>query len=509
MFVRHVRRSRFRDRLLPLARHFGICVVLALAGSGIGASSLRAAGPSQVGAWSDLMDWPIIPIHMVLTRDGRVMSFGSTAAGQQSGKFTYDVWDPNDGPGGYHLTLPNGTQTDIFCAAQVLLPDTGDIMIAGGDTWNGTKDLNLGNSKSTLYRTRTRTLANGQPMNRARWYASVTTLANGESYVQGGDKGTDHPEVRGRDGRFRLLDGADTSPYSYFYPRNWVAPDGRVFGFSDLRMYSIDPSGLGSVTDLGSMPGAFTKTSTEAMFAPGKILRVGGGPTTDSTNQASVIDINGAAPVIKPTDRLPQRLQWSTATILADGKVLVTGGSRVRNALTNVNYTPMIWSPSTGHWTNGAATTSGKARLYHSTALLLADGSVLVGGGGAPGPQTNLNAEIYYPPYLFDANGDRAARPKITSTPSSLKTKRDFKITVDNGTAIARVVLVKTGSVTHSVNMDQRFLELPFTRSRNTLAVTAPKSDALATPGYYLLFVIDARGVPSLGKVMPFYVPAS
>ena len=79
--------------------------------------------------------------------------------------------------------------------------------------------------------------------------------------------------------------------------------------------------------------------------------------------------------------------------MMADGKVVVTGGSEFDKQLDGANFNALIWNPDTGKWTIGAATSSGKARLYHSTALLLPDASVLVGGGGAPGPQTNLNAE--------------------------------------------------------------------------------------------------------------------
>jgi hypothetical protein len=142
---------------------------LVMLGVAAGASGAAlAAGADVQGAWGGLMKWPTIPIHMVMTRDGRVMSYGSSGTGQQTGNFVYDVWDPNDGPDGYHLTLPNGTSTDIFCSAQVLLPDSGDIMIAGGDIWNGTRTLNKGNDRSSVYLTRHKKLAAGRRMNRAR-----------------------------------------------------------------------------------------------------------------------------------------------------------------------------------------------------------------------------------------------------------------------------------------------------------------------------------------------------
>ena len=95
-----------------------------------------------------------------------------------------------------------------------------------------------------------------------------------------------------------------------------------------------------------------------------------------------------------------------------------TGGSAVENQLNGVSNVAEIWNPATGTWTQGATGTH--ARLYHSFALLLPDATVLVGGGGAPGPLKNLNAEIYYPPYLFDASGQRAARPGIVLAPDTV-----------------------------------------------------------------------------------------
>ena len=122
-------------------------------------------------------------------------------------------------------------------------------------------------------------------MNRARWYSSATTLPNGEIYIQGGTGGTDRPEVRATDGSFRLLSNADTSTLNYSYPRNFVAPDGRVFGFdSGGRMYYVDPSGSGlDHSRRASSPRPYRGgDASAAMFRPGRILQFGGRRTARS-----------------------------------------------------------------------------------------------------------------------------------------------------------------------------------------------------------------------------------
>ena len=181
---------------------------------------------------------------------------------------------------------------------------------------------------------------------------------------------------------------------------------------------------------------------------------------------AVIIDINGAKPKVTFTAPMPLPLNWHNATLGADGRVIVTGGSYLANQLVGVNDRALIWNPATGAWTEGARTASGRARMYHSTALLLPDASILVAGGGAGGnsPVTNLDAEIYYPPYLYDGSGQFAPRPRITGGATALKYKGLHNIKVDNGAAIARVTLIKTGSVTHGFDMEQRFLQLAFTR---------------------------------------------
>jgi hypothetical protein len=459
------------------------------------------AADNVVGGWLSPKknNWPLIPIHAALTPDGRVLTYGTDGAGTQTGYFIYDVWDPSAGLSKGHITLDNRTLTDIFCSAQVILPDSGRIFIAGGDNWPrpttneaGTK----GNNNTNLYSYSDDTLTRGPNMKRARWYASTTVLPNGEVYVQGGLGGADRPEVRSAGGGFRLLTNVNTSALDWWYPRNFVAPDGRIFGFAaGGSMYYINPAGTGSRTAAGQFSSTYAgRTSSAAMFRPGQILQFGG-----NSNGAIVIDIRGAAPLVTPTQTMSTQRQWVSATVLADGRVLATGGSAVANQLSGVNNRAEIWDPATGRWTLGAS--GRRARLYHSGALLLPDASVLVHGGGAPGPLTNLHAEIYYPPYLYDAGGAFRPRPVISSAPATIDLGVDFSV-VSNSTNIRRVTLVKTGSVTHSVNMDQRFIELAFTQSSTTSFVRAPDTADEAPPGYYMLFVIDDVGVPSVAKIM-------
>lgn len=527
-------RKGFRGRRAGL-----LLAALALAACGGSNSGVRVSGQGSTpadahekGAWSEVFAWPIIPIHVALLPDGRVFSFGSDVdpnpfdevGANPTGVFNYNLWTPGSFAADAHLLMPNQTLTDIFCAAQLVLPQRGaGVLVAGGDSYprpdpdpdnDVLEAADDGNENSTVldYSLAEPSLRRGQDMNAGRWYATVTTLLNGEVYVQGGNSlsrvsGEFQPEVRGVDGQFRPLTGVDTSALRYYYPRNFVAPDRRVFGFDTRgQMYYVDTSGTGAITpagsfaDAGDVAGSVTGgDSTAAMFRPGRILNFGG----DSAG-AIVVDIRSGAPSLAETGTLSTQRRLVTGTVLADGRVLATGGSGVYNLLVGVNNHAEIWDPVSGQWRLGSEGTL--ARLYHSTALLLPDASVLVAGGGGPGPLNNLNGEIYYPPYLFKPGGGFANRPTINATtPADPVVGRRFTLRyTDIGGSPARVVLVKTGSTTHGWNMDQRFVELSFTRTADpqTLSVHMPSRAADTPPGYYLLFLINAQGVPSRAKMV-------
>ena len=470
-----------------------------------------------MGFWSPLVNWPLVSVHMLLMPDGRVMSYGSKGDGTATGFFNIDLWDSTGSPDTGHISIPNSTGVELFCNSQLLLAPASlssvpSVFMAGGDNWTGMSVTNRGNNRSTVFNVGTNTLTRSNDMGYARWYSTSTMLINGETLVQGGLGGTDRPEVRQADGSFRLLSGADTNGYQYTYPRNFVMPNGRVFGFdSDGRMYFVDTAGAGALINAGSFSYAFTGfDGSAAMFRPGRILQVGG-----NSNAAAVIDVTSGTPVVTATQSISTQRRLMVTTLLPDGQVLVTGGSPVFNDPANANTSAEIWNPTTAQWTRGAA--GARPGLYHSNAMLLPDASVLVTTGGAPVPAganpADHKAQLYYPPYFFTATGALAPRPVITATSDWLEIGKTFNVQASGSNGVSRVTLVKTGSATHGFNMDQRFIELAFTRTAVTggsaLAVQAPARAGEATPGYYMLFVLDDAGVPSQAKILRLGVAAN
>ena len=146
------------------------------------------ADAATKGMWSPSYNWPLNSIHSVLMPDGRVLTFGTNSDGTQTANFIFDVWDASGAPDTRHQTLSNTSGTDIFCSSTILLQD-GNVLISGGDIWTGTSTTNTGNNNSNIFNGTTNSLTRGPNMSRNRWYATSTTLINGEIYVQGGSGG--------------------------------------------------------------------------------------------------------------------------------------------------------------------------------------------------------------------------------------------------------------------------------------------------------------------------------
>jgi Galactose oxidase-like, Early set domain/Kelch motif len=503
-----------KDRKAPVDYGFGAGIqpstsaksARALAAPLPGAIPVGNASAKTKGVFGPAITWPIIGLHSVLLPDGRVMSYGTDKAGQQGGQYVYDVWDPAQGTAASsHLTLTNTTKTDIFCSAQSVLSATGEVLITGGDaTVNGVR--NYSNEQTEIFSPQDNTIRPNTGMTYARWYPTALDLTNGEALILGGrqDPNIDAPtpEAFNPTTGWRTLTGATSVPAlgfpygNWYYPKSFLTPFGNVFVLgNDGRTFSLNPGGKGSISQLipQALPGDYELTSL--MFAPGKVLSL------RANKKVNIINLNSQTPTIATTADIDQVRFWANATVLPDGKVLVTGGSSVANELSGVAYTAQIWNPATGGWTTGAA--ASKPRLYHSIALLLPDASVLTGAGGAPGPVNNLNAEIFYPPYLYkkDGSGQPAPRPIISSAPTLVHVGQKFSATLGNMDTINKVTMVRTGSVTHAFNSDQRYLPLSYTQSGNQLTITMKSDPDVALPGYYMLFVLK-NGVPSVATIV-------
>jgi hypothetical protein len=297
----------------------------------------------------------------------------------------------------------------------------------------------------------------------------------------------------------RLLGAAAPIPY---YPHVFVLPDGRALEASTFQQpLATDALDIASQTRtvIDSRP---LDGGSAVMYVPGKVMKAGTAAFNDGSTDAAapstyVLDMAQPVPAWRQTASMQFPRSYHTLTVLPDGTVLATGGGRTKSStdVANAVYEAELWSPSTETWTT--LPRMQRPRLYHSTALLLADGRVLVAGGGRNfrDGMKELNAEIYSPPYLF--NG---LRPTISSVTSSVRYASDvFVQTPDPGT-IASVALVRPGSVTHGFNEDQRYVPLTFQVTPGGLTVQAPANANLAPAGYYMLFIVNTAGVPSVAS---------
>jgi len=444
-------------------------------------ASLAALTPAESGSWDPVMSWPVVALHLMLLPTGKVLSWGH--AGQP-----YE-WNPNTGE---FTQVP--LSTELFCAGHTLLAD-GRILTAGGHISDdhGLPDINLFNPS-------TETWSSSTPMSRGRWYPNTTLLPTGEVVIMAGrDEASlvvKEPEVWSA-GSVRKLSGASLDlPY---YPRAFLAPNGRVFYAGELQATKyLDPTGSGSWSSVASRRYGTRDYGAAVMYDVGKILYVGGGRTT---NTAEIIDLNSPTPTWQWAASMANPRRHLNATVLPTGEVLVTGGSSGTgfNDVSLAVHAAEIWNPNpapSGTWTVLASNVVN--RTYHATSILLPDGRVLHSGSGdGAGAPNETNAEIFSPPYLF-----RGPRPTISDAPSVLDYGTTFTVTTPDAADIAKVSFIHLGSTTHAFDMGQRFQTLSFQAGDGALTVTGPGNPNVTPPGYYMLFILNGNGVPSVARII-------
>jgi hypothetical protein len=449
---------------------------------------------AALGSWAAPITWPHVVIHGALLPNGKVITWGRRTG-------VPVLWSPA-APGAF-TTL--GRPSDFFCSGHVFLPN-GRLIVSGGH--NGSADFGL--KKVYIFNHDLNTWSATKKMANGRWYPTTTTLASGKILaISGGDTSgmlNRIPEVREKNGNWRALTGAARDvPY---YSMMFQAPNGKVFmaGPEQQTAY-LNTSNAGSWTNGPLSNFGDRSYGTAVMFEAGKILLLGGNEA-NPTNTAEVINLNAGGATWRNLAPMSVARRQVSATILADGKVLVTGGTDAAGfnspPTTNQVLTPELWDPQTEAWTQLSPMTH--HRLYHSVTLLLPDGRLLSTGSGEPaaaGMPDDNTAEIFSPPYLFNGDGTPAIRPVISGAPVSVGYGQTFTVSTTDAGSIAKVHWIRLGSTTHSFDQNQRLVKLSYTVASSTsLSVVAPSSKNQAPPGHYMLFIVNTSGVPSEAKIV-------
>lgn len=434
------------------------------------------------GQWSAVANWPTRAVHTTLLPDGRVFFVSYYTESLQP-----HIWDPVSNT--FTTTAPSAYE--LFCAGHTSLPD-GRIFIVGGHIADY-----VGFAHASIYDASKDTFTAAPDMSVGRWYPTVTTLPNGDVLVVSGDVNSNTnvnplPQVYNiANNSWRNLTSAQLS--LALYPNMMVAPNGKVFNAAPSKQSRyLDTSGFGAWSNVALHIFTGVRDYGPAMmYDSGKVLVIGGADPPTAT--AETIDLNAATPAWKSTGSMHFPRRQHNAVILPDGKVLVVGGSSAAGFDTSTSpvLPAEMWDPATGQFTVMASIA--EYRGYHSTAILLPDGRVLSGGGNVGGP----NAQLFSPPYLF-----AGPRPTISLAPTSVGYGQTVFVNTPDAASISQVTWLRVGSTTHTNDMSQSFMHLAFTQTSTGLNVTMPANPNLSTPGYYLLFILNSAGVPSVGNIV-------
>src|SRR5215467_615524 len=474
--------------------------------------------PHVNGTWTILpYQMPINPISATLLHNGKVLIVAGSendASNNSVGSESYRaaVWDPT-GATESSVSVQELTY-DVFCSGTAALPDGRSLIVGGTSDYSFT-----GENRASIFNPVTGQYVQSQSMHDGRWYGTATALGDGRIMAMSG-----LTQSGGTSQTIEIYDlrnagagwGAPTSvPFSPpLFPRVALLPSGRVFytgqgsGSSSANGWMFDPTTGGwTVSVATTMNRTYGSSVLLPLLPPNYTPRVmnfgGGSPASASTE---IIDLSAASPSWTPGPSMSTGRIQMNAILLPNGKVLAAGGSVNNESPDTPGKTADLYDPVSNSMSS--AGTAAYSRLYHSTALLLPDATV-VSMGSNPGARGSYEPaiEIYTPPYLYDSSDHliTAKRPQITSQPftTPLAYNAPFQVSYSSSAPIASAVLVRLGSVTHAFNMEQRVIGLcgataPCSALSNTLNLTTPPNGNIAPPGYYMLFLIDSAGVPSV-----------
>jgi hypothetical protein len=468
--------------------------------------------PTLVGEWGAVMDWPLVDINSVLLKDGRILMWdgGPACIGSSSAI----VWDPATNTfTPVPIPYAQADDIDIFCSAAVVLAD-GRVLVVGGHDCVGAY---AGIAATNLFDPVTMTWTRGPDMAYRRWYPTATLLDDGRVLITAGSDLNNTsfitiPEVYDPvTNTITTLPAANrlvsNYPFVYSLGNDKVLLAGSDEGvlptaILDVKTQTwteIDPRYLDGGSSVTYAPGKFLKAGSSYLVLPTPLPnQLHTDDTVPAATTSYVLDLNKPGATWQQTGPLQTGRSNFNMTVLPDGTVFASGGSSDLNGSDPATavYSTELWNPDTQTWSTMDSLST--PREYHSTAILLPDARVLMAGGGH-NYVNNINfysGEIFSPPYLF-----KGARPTISSAPTGdVDYGSGFFVGTPDAADIASVVLVRGGAATHFFDMEQRRVPLSFTQTAGGLTVQAPADAGLAPPGYYMLFILNSAGVPSIAQ---------
>jgi hypothetical protein len=444
--------------------------------------------PAVVGSWSQVVNIPSVAVNLILLKNGKLLFY-------QDGS-TPTVWDYTNN------TFASSPESwDLFCSGHALLAD-GRVLVVGGFGHS-----QIGAAQAAIFNPDTNAWASVPNMSYARWYPTATSLADGRILVMAGWQTSNHtnagvPEVYDpKTNAWTKLTNAN-NPFET-YPFIYVLPNGKVLHAGGSEYATVTEALDLSTQQWSTIDSRIIDGASSAMYLPNKIMKAGSSADSQfsgpSSNTTFVLDMSQASPAWRQTPSMVYPRSFMNLTELPDGSLLATGGETDKDGgnVANAVYAAELWSPQTQTWRTMSSMQT--PREYHGTALLLPDGRVVVSGMGADfgNVPDQRNAEFFSPPYLF-----KGTRPVISQSPSQISYNQTFFVGTPDAASIASAVLIRTGAVTHFFDQNTRFVPLTLQQAADGLTLTAPIDANSAPPGFYMLFLVNTNGVPSIAPIV-------
>ena len=453
--------------------------------------------PSTLGSWSPKFAIPGIAIHMVMLRTGKILYWyrlGEAYLLDPIAKTTERV----DAP------------VNAYCAGQSFLPD-GRVLVTGGHITDR-HGIRTVLSFDPVAKTWTR----HEDMRAGRWYPSQVQLPDGRQLILAGEDENDNENLdielfdpaTGDVSLLGVRGGTGQPPGGGWYPHVFAMPSGRtlVAGPEAADTWFITGGARAPLLwqDVPNLPS--WRTFASGVLLPGgtngstRVMLIGGGSTAVKTSV--IFDETNASAGWQQGPPLNVARSHHNTVLLPDGSMVTIGGGHgnkdgtLRSGDPGIHRSVEVYDPATRSWKLGPE--QDELRTYHSTAVLLPDGRVISAGDdrNGDGGNTSDTAQIYEPAYL-----SKGPRPTIRTAPNEVSYGTTFTITTPDAD-VERAVLIAPGADTHAADMNQRYVPLAIARAADgtSLDAIAPPNANVAPPGYYMLFLLDDRGVPSVAK---------